>query len=65
MFRTPTDVVRKNDMIISNDNTRGRSRPKLTLDVVIKEDMIGLNLSEHLAPERAQWYKMIHVADPN
>ena len=39
--------------------------PKLTLDAVVKNDMIGLNLNEHLAVDRAQWRKRIHVAHPN
>ena len=52
-------------MIIGNDNARGRGRPNLTLDAVVKKDMIGLNLGEHLALDRAQWRKMIHIADPN
>ena len=38
---------------------------KLTLDVVVKKDMIKLNLSEHLDLDRAQWRKMIHLSDPN
>ena len=41
-------------MIISSDNTRGRGRLKLTLDVVVKNNIIGLNYSEHLAFDRAQ-----------
>ena len=52
-------------MIIGNDNTRWRDRPKLTLDAVVKKDMIELNLGEHLAIDRAQWRKRIHVADSN
>ena len=52
--RRPIDaIVRKSDMIISNDNTRGRGRLKLILGAVVKNDMIGLNLSEHLALNRA------------
>ena len=52
-------------MITGSNDTRGRDRLKLTLDAVIKNDMIGLNLSEHLALDRTQWRKMIHVADLN
>ena len=39
-------------MIINSDNTRGRGRPKLTFDVIVKNDMIKLNLSEYLAFNR-------------
>ena len=52
-------------MIIGSDDTRGRGRPKLTLDAVVKNDMIGLNFSEHMGFDRAQWHKKIHIADPN
>ena len=52
-------------MIVFNDNTRERGRPKITLDAVVKEDMIGLNISEHLTSHRVQWSKRIDVADPN
>ena len=52
-------------MIIISDNIRGRGRPNVTLDVVVKKNMIELNLGEHLALDRAQWRKMIHVANPN
>ena len=52
-------------IIIGSDNTRGRGRPMLTLDVVVKNDMIRLNPSEHLVFDRAQWHKWIHVVDPN
>ena len=46
----PIDAVaRRSDMIVGNDNTKERGRLKLTLDAVVKNDMIRLNLSEHLA----------------
>ena len=64
--RKPTDVVvRKSDIIIGSDNTRWRGRPKLILDAVVKNDIIGSNLGEHLAFDRAQWLKKILVADLN
>ena len=48
-------VVRRRDIIIGSDDTRGRGRMKVTLNAVVKIDiMIGLNLSEHLALNRAQ-----------
>ena len=47
--RRPIDaVVRQSDMIISNDRTKGRGRPNLTLDVVAKNDIFRLNRSQHL-----------------
>ena len=70
---TTDAVVRRSNMIIGYertrgigyDSTRGRGRPKLILDVVVKNDMIGLNLSEHFALDGTKWHKRIHVADPN
>ena len=47
-------VVRRSDMIIDNDSTRA-GRPKL--ETVVKKDMLGLNLSEHLDLDRGQWHK--------
>ena len=38
IFRRPID-----------DSTRGRGRPKLTLDAIVKKDRIILNISKHLA----------------
>ena len=35
------------------------------MDAVVKNDIIGLNLSEHLTLDWAQCHKMIHVADSN
>ena len=52
-------------MIIISDNIRERGRPNVTLDVLVKKNMIELNLGEYLALDRAQWSKMIHIADPN
>ena len=51
--RRPTNaVVRRSDMITGSDKTRGRGRPKLILDAVVKKDMVELNLGEPL--HRAQ-----------
>ena len=69
--RNPIDVVvRRSDMVIGNDSTRGRSdmvignditrgrgRLNLTLDVVGKSDMFGLNLNQCLALNRANGVK--------
>ena len=45
----PTNaIVRRSNMSISNDSIRERGRAKLTLDAIVKNDMIGLNFSEHL-----------------
>ena len=50
--RRPIDAaVKRSDMIIGSDDTRGRHRLKLTLNAVVKKN-IGLNLTEHLALDR-------------
>ena len=51
---TPIVVLRRSNKIFGSDNTRERGRPKLTLDAVIKKNIIGLNLSEHLPLNRTQ-----------
>ena len=60
-------VVRRSDMIIGSYDTRRRGRPKLTLDTLVENDMIGSDLTlVHIWPlDRAQWRKIIHVADFN
>ena len=54
IYHKSIDVtVRRSDMIVGNNNTRGRGRPKLTLDTVVNKNMIGLNFSEHLANDKS------------
>ena len=66
VYRNPIDaVVRRRNIIIGSDDTRGRGRTKLTFNAVVKNDRIGLNLNEHLALNRAQWRKRIRLANPN
>ena len=47
-------IVRRSNMIIGNDNTRGRGRTNLILDVVVKNDMLGLDFNQYLTIVRAQ-----------
>lgn len=64
--RRPVDApVRKSDRIVVPGDGRGRGRPKLTWESVVKHDMNIFNLSEHIALDRAEWRKRIHTADPN
>ena len=66
IYRRPPDVVVKNsDMIVLDSRARGRGRPKLTLDAVIRKDLGLLNLSEEFTLDRAQWKNKVHVSDPN
>lgn len=42
-------MVRKSDMIVVNKNIiKGKGRPKLTSDVIVKKNMNILNLIEHI-----------------
>ena len=52
-------------MIIGNDSNSGTERPNLTLHVVIKNYMFGFNLSSHLAFDKIQWHKKIHIINFN
>ena len=47
-LRSTDAVVRRSDMIIGSDISRGRSIPKLILDAVVKKDMTELNFSKYL-----------------
>ena len=53
-MKTLDVVVRRSDMFIGSDDIIGRSRPKLTLEAIVKSDIIGLNLNEHLTTDRIQ-----------
>ena len=66
VYRRPEDaVVKRVDRLALSSNVRGRGRPKLTLDAVIRKDMSLLGLNEQISLERSQWKLRIHVADPN
>ncbi|MDR5650629.1 hypothetical protein QKW61_013705, partial [Staphylococcus nepalensis] len=58
-------IVERVDRIDLGGNAIGRGIPKLTLDVVLRKDVILVNLSKQAAVDRVQWKKRIHVADPN
>ena len=56
---------KKGDKIIVDVNHRGKGRPKLTSDVVVKKDMNLLDLTNHIVIDRSKWKKGIRIADPN
>ncbi|KAK9126521.1 hypothetical protein Scep_015367 [Stephania cephalantha] len=63
--RRPTNApTRKLDSIETVEIRRGRGRPKLTWDALIRRDLNGLESSPSIALNRAQWKSLIHVADP-
>ena len=66
IYRRPADaVVRKSDRVVVDNSTRSRGRPKLTLEAVVMKDLSLLDLHDHVALDRAQWRKRIHIADTN
>lgn len=48
-------------MITINGSGRGRGRPKLIWDAIVKKYMDLLKLIKHRAFDRVEWQKMIHV----
>ncbi|KAI8523440.1 hypothetical protein RHMOL_Rhmol13G0073700 [Rhododendron molle] len=50
-------------MIALGSNALGRSRPKLTLNTVVRKDLSIVDLCEQVALDKAQWSKKIYVAD--
>lgn len=56
-------LVRKCGDISINQAT-GRGRPKLSWPSTIRKDMNDCGLYGNLALDRAEWRKMIHVANP-
>ena len=61
MSQATNVVARISNIIIGIDNTKGRGRAKLIFNAVVKYEMIGLNLNEHLALDRTQWRKKIEM----
>ena len=43
---------------------KGRGRPKKTIHEVVKRDLHVNGLSVDMIHDRAQWRRLIHVADP-
>ncbi|KAK9118568.1 hypothetical protein Scep_016661 [Stephania cephalantha] len=64
--RRPTNApTRKLDSIETVEIRRGKGRPKLTWDALIRRDLNGLESSPSIALNRTQWKSLIHVADPS
>ncbi|XP_071724837.1 uncharacterized protein [Rutidosis leptorrhynchoides] len=62
--RRPIDIpVRKCEDIDIRTKRRGRGRPRLTWERVIRKDLELLDISKDLVEERGEWRRSIHVAD--
>ena len=58
------EPVRIVDQMVWNPYKRRRGRPKRTLNEVIQRDLLMKGLSPSMTIDRAQWSRVIHVADP-
>ena len=58
------EPVRIVDQMVWDPYIRNRGRPKRTLDKVIQIDMLVKGLSPGMTSDRANWRRVIHVADP-
>ena len=63
--RRPLEApVRRVDQMEDNSITRGRGRPKKTIEETIKSDLIINNLTLEMSKNRTCWRRLIHIADP-
>ena len=63
--RRPTNApTRKLDSIENEEIRRGRGRPKLTWDSLIRRDLNDLERTPSITLDRTKWRSLIHVADP-
>jgi len=51
-------------MIIINGAMRTRGRPKRTRIELTKKDMLMFHVTEEMVFNKAEWKKIIHVANP-
>ena len=56
--------VRRVDEMEDGQRAKGRGRPKKTIHEVVKRDLHVNGLSVDMIHDRAQWRRLIHVADP-
>ena len=61
--RSADAPVKRCEMINIPEGKRGRSRPKKSLNEVIREDLKVVGLTENLAQERKLWRDRIKILD--
>ena len=62
--RRPIEApVRRVDQVFNEPITRGRGRPRKTIGETIRKDLDLNRLHDDLVYDRAQWRRLIHVAD--
>ena len=45
------------------EDVKGRNRPRLIWELVVKQDMNIFYLTENIALDQAEWKRGIHIAD--
>ena len=56
-------LVKKSELIKLKQWKKGRGRPKITLVEVVKNDMLIKEVTESIALDEIEWWKIIHVVD--
>ena len=63
--RRPHEAPVRNGVLERVDNIkRGRCRPKLTWDELVKRDLKNWNISKEIALDRSAWKLAINVPEP-
>ena len=62
--RSPEAPVRSGVLKRVDEVKRGRGRPKLTWDELVKRDLKDWDISEELALDRSAWRLAINVPEP-
>ena len=62
--RPPEAPVRNGVLELVDNIKRGRGRPKLTCDELVKRDVKDWNISKEIALDRSAWRLAINVSEP-
>ena len=62
-MRINNALVKKSELIKLKQWTKGRGRPKITLVEGVKNDMLIKEVTESIALDEIEWWKIIHVVD--
>ena len=54
-------LVKKSELIKLKQWKKGRRRPKITLVEVLKNDVLIKEVTESIALDEIEWWKIIHV----
>jgi hypothetical protein len=63
--RRPSDAPVRIGILSRDENVkRGRDRPRLTWNEVVKRDLKAWNVPIEMVPDRSAWKQAIHVPEP-